>query len=111
MTKEQKKKCAAIINSANVAAERTELDQGAGGDNLVIMPILLTMTISLGKVFDVSLDEASAKTVLVLAASASQMLVEWDLGIGHVINATTDVGMTETLGWVIANEFGEGLLG
>lgn len=119
MTKEQKKQCTAIIHTASAAAGGigAGLAQVPGSDNVLITPIQLTMTISLGKVFGVSLGESSAKAALGSAAAstigrtASQVLVGWIPGIGNAINATTAAGLTETLGWLIAKEFDEGIFG
>ena len=33
------------------------------------------------------------------------MLVGWIPGFGNAINATTAAGITETLGWTVANQF------
>ena len=119
MTQKQRRQCSAIIHSASVAAAGAGagLAQVVGSDNAVITPIQLTMTISLGKVFGVSLTEASAKAAMgsmaasTIGRTASQVLVGWIPGLGNAINATTAAGLTETLGWLIAKEFDEGLLG
>lgn len=119
MTDKQKKECHAIIHAASAAAGSVGagLAQVPGSDNLVITPIQLTMAISLGKVFGKTISEASAKAAVgSLAAStvgrtASQVLVGWIPAIGNAINATTAAGLTEALGWAIAKEFDEGLLG
>lgn len=36
---------------------------------------------------------------------ASQVALGWFPGIGNVINATTAAGLTEAMGWIMANEF------
>ena len=87
-----------------------------GSDNAVITPIQLTMTISLGKVFGVTLTESAAKAAIgSLAASTvgrtvTQVLVGWIPGVGNAINATTAAGLTESLGWLLAKEFDKGNL-
>lgn len=118
MTNKQKSKCHVIIHAASVAAGAVGagLAQIPGSDNAIITPIQLTMTISLGKVFGRTLSDAAAKAAVAsLAAytvgrSASQALVWWIPGYGNVINATTAAGLTETMGWLLAKEFDEGLL-
>jgi len=113
MTDNQKTKCHAIIHSASVAAGGVGagLAQVPGSDNLVIAPIQLTMTISLGKVFDITLGESAAKAALASAAAAtvgrtaSQLLIGWIPGLGNIVNATTAAGLTETIGWILAGEF------
>ena len=111
MTDNQKAKCHAIIHSASVAASGVGagLAQVPGSDNLIITPIQLTMTISLGKVFDLTLGESAAKAALASAATvgrtASQLLIGWIPGVGNVVNATTAGVLTETIGWILAKEF------
>lgn len=118
MTDEQKKKCHAIIHaaSASAAAVGGGLAQIPGSDNAVLVPIQLTMVISLGRVFNKAIGESSAKAAIASAAAgtigrtASQVLIGWIPGIGNAINATTAAGLTEAVGWIIAKEFDEGLL-
>lgn len=113
MTDNQKAKCHAIIHSASAAAGGVGagLAQVPGSDNLIITPIQLTMTISLGKVFDLTLGESTAKAALASAAAAtvgrtaSQLLIGWLPGVGNIVNATTAAGLTETIGWILAKEF------
>lgn len=113
MTDNQKAKCHAIIHSASAAAGGVGagLAQVPGSDNLIITPIQLTMTISLGKVFDLTLGESAAKAALASAAAAtvgrtaSQLLIGWLPGVGNIVNATTAAGLTETIGWLLAKEF------
>lgn len=118
MTEQQKKECHGIIHTASVAAGGVGagLAQVPGSDNLIITPIQLTMTISLGRVFGRSLTESTAKAALGSAAAstvgktAAQMLVGWIPGFGNVINASMAAAITEALGWLIAKEFDEGLI-
>lgn len=113
MTDNQKAKCHAIIHSASAAAGGVGagLAQVPGSDNLIITPIQLTMTISLGKVFDLTLGESAAKAALASAAAAtvgrtaSQLLIGWLPGVGNLVNATTAGVLTETIGWILAKEF------
>ncbi len=119
MTSEQKKKCHAIIHAASTASggAGAGLAQIPGGDNAIITPIQLTMAISLGRVFGVTLSEASAKAAVgSLAASTigrtlSQVLVGWIPGVGNAVNAATAAGLTESLGWLLAKEYDNGNLG
>lgn len=118
MTDKQKAKCHAIIHASSVAAGAVGagLSQIPGSDNAIITPIQLLMTISLGKVFGRTLSEAAAKAAVAsvaantLGRTASQALVGWIPGYGNAINATTAAGLTETMGWLLAKEFDEGLL-
>lgn len=113
MTNSQHDKCSAIIHTASVAAGGV----GAGlaqlpcSDNALITPIQLTMTISLGQVFNLDIDESAAKAAVASMAGAtigravSQVLIGWVPGIGNAINASTAAAVTETLGWLIAKDF------
>ena len=118
MTDAQKKQCHAIIHTASVAAAGVGAGfaQVPGSDNALITPIQLTMTISLGKVFGKSLSESSAKAALgsvaasTIGRTVSQVLVGWIPGVGNAINASTAAGITESLGWLLAKEFEDGLI-
>lgn len=113
MTSDQKSKCNAIIHTASVAAAGAGagLAQIPGGDNALITPIQLTMTISLGKVFDIELSDSAARAALGSVAAStigrtiSQVLIGWIPGLGNAINATTAAGLTEAMGWALADEF------
>jgi uncharacterized protein (DUF697 family) len=105
--------CNGIIHSASLAAAGVGagLAQIPGSDNAIITPIQLTMTISLGRVFGITLGESSAKAALASAAAAtvgrtvSQVLIGWIPGVGNAINAATAAGITESIGWILAKEF------
>lgn len=113
MTPEQKKKCHAIIHTASLAASGVGagLAQAPGTDNALIVPIQITMTISLGSVFGIGLTESTAKSALATATATtvgrgiSQFLVGWIPGFGNVFNAATAAGVTETIGWALAKDF------
>ena len=105
--------CNGIIHTASAAAAAVGggLAQIPGSDNVVITPIQLTMAISLGKVFDIELDQSAAKAALASAAATtigrttSQVLIGWIPGVGNIINAATAATLTEAIGWIMANEF------
>lgn len=106
-------KCHAIIHSfsAGAAAVGAGLAQIPGSDSAILVPLQIAMTISLGQVFGISLTEGAAKAALATTATsmvgraASQVLVGWIPGIGNIINASTAAAVTETAGWVLANDF------
>ena len=113
MTSEQSIKCHGIIHSASLAAGGV----GAGlaqipcSDNAIITPIQLTMAISLGAVFGISLSNSSAEAKVASIAGAtvgrtvSQVLIGWVPGLGNIINASTAAAITEALGWALAEHF------
>lgn len=113
MNFEQRAKCHAIIHSASAAAGAigAGLSQVPCSDNLIITPIQLAMTISLGQVFGVDLTESSAKAAVASASAnlvgraASQILFGWLPGVGNIINASTAASLTEAMGWMLAEDF------
>lgn len=113
MTSRQTSLCSKIIHSASAAAAAVGggLAQVATSDNLIITPIQLTMAVSLGKVFGITLDQSAAKAAVASAAAttvgrtASQVLIGWLPGVGNIINATTAATITEAIGWIMAKEF------
>lgn len=113
MREDEKKKCHGIIHTAAIATAGIGggLAQMPTADNLAIVPIQVTMTLALGGVFQISLDESTAKATLATATATaagrgiSQVLVGWIPGIGNAFNAATAFAITESVGWTIANEF------
>lgn len=113
MTNSQKAKCHAIIHaaSASCAGVGAGLAQLPGTDNAAIVPIQVTMTISLGHVFGKSLTESTAlatigtMTTTTVGRAISQALVGWIPGVGNAVNAVTAASITEALGWLLAEEF------
>lgn len=116
MTSEQKKKCHKIIHSASVSAAAV----GAGlakvplADSAILVPIQLTMVISLGKVFGRTISESSGKAAIASASAtaigrtAVKTLTGWIPIAGEIISASTAASLTEAIGWLIAEEFDEG---
>ncbi|MBQ7220262.1 MAG: hypothetical protein IJS28_04705 [Synergistaceae bacterium] len=115
MNADDKKKCHGIIHTASLAAGAIGggLAQLPGSDAVPITAIQIGMIISLGTVFGREITETAAKSILGGALSAiggrtlSQFLVGWIPGFGNLINATTATGITEGLGWIVANNFAE----
>lgn len=113
MTNKQRTKCHAIIHTASTAAAGVGagLAQIPGSDNALLTPIQLTMTIGLGKVFEIDLSESAALAAIGSVAAStvgrtiSQFLVGWIPGIGNAVNATTAAALTESMGWLLADQF------
>ena len=80
-------------------------------DNALISPIQLAMTVSLGSVFGITMDQSAAKAALAstvattVGRGAVQVMVGWLPGVGNAINATTAAAVTELIGWTMAKEF------
>ncbi|MDR2465403.1 MAG: hypothetical protein LBD38_03905 [Streptococcaceae bacterium] len=118
MNREKKKKAALIIHAASLGAGSVGagLAQLPGSDAAIIVPIQVAMVVSLSKLFDRPLKEGVAKslvmqtTATMVGRGVSEFLVGWIPIAGNVINAGTASIITETLGWIIANEFSEDAL-
>lgn len=109
------KKCKAIIHTASVACGGvgTGLAQIPASDNAVIVPIQVTMIVSLGTVFELNITESVAKSVIASAGAsiagrtATQILWGWIPVIGNAINTATAAGLTEAIGWIAVKNFYE----
>ena len=113
ITTTQRAACHSIIHAASISAGAVGfgLANLPCSDNAIITPIQLTMAISLGKVFGLSLTESSARASLASAAGAtvgrcvSQVLLGWIPVAGNIINCGTAASLTETIGWLLAEEY------
>ena len=82
----------------------------------LLVPLQTAMVVSLGKVFDRSITEASAKALVgsSLAKEIGQAGARFVVGkvpvIGQAANAVIAASLTETLGWVAAREFDKGMV-
>jgi uncharacterized protein (DUF697 family) len=113
MTDDQKIKCNAIIHTASLAAGGV----GAGlaqipvADAAVIAPIQLTMVVSLGAVFGISLTKVAAQGIISSfgATFAGRMLVRWLTfwipGLGNFISASTAAALTQAIGRYAVKQF------
>ena len=112
----QRKKCHAIIHTASGAAGAigAGLAQVPLADNAVIVPIQVTMVLSLGLVFGVHLQKSAAEgvalgaTATLVGRATSQVLLGWIPVLGNAINAATAAGLTEAMGWAVARQFERG---
>ncbi|MBQ2616327.1 MAG: hypothetical protein IJG36_01370 [Synergistaceae bacterium] len=113
MTDSQRAKCHGIIHTASAACAAVGggMAQLPGSDTIPITAAQVTMVISLGGVFDIPVSKSAAKAIIAGLAGASfgrlasQFLVGWIPGFGNAINASTAAGITETLGWKVAEKF------
>lgn len=110
---EMSKKCQAIIHTASVSCGGvgTGLAQIPLSDNAVIVPIQITMIISLGAVFELNITESTAKSIIASAGATiagrgvSQVLWGWIPVLGNAINTATAAGVTEAIGWMAVKNF------
>ncbi|OZV10854.1 hypothetical protein CIW83_18155 [Tissierella sp. P1] len=113
MLEDERTKCHVIIHMASLATAGIGggLAQIPTSDNIAIIPIQVAMIIALGSVFNITIDESTAKATLatttatITGRSISQVLVGWIPAIGNVFNAITAGALTESIGWTIANDF------
>ena len=113
MTKSKERKCHKIIHSASASAgaAAAAASQVPGSDSAIIVPIQVTMIISLGKVFGETIDKSWAKSALAsyiatfVGRKISQFAIGWIPGLGNVVNASTAAGVTEMIGWAVAEDF------
>jgi len=103
MTDEQNVKCHEIIHFASAAAGGigAGLAQLPGSDNAVIVPIQIAMTISLGAVFEIKLDESAAKATLATATASMAYRAIYQSLVGMIPkfgNAATAASITESIG-------------
>lgn len=120
MTDKQKKRCHEIIHAASISAAAV----GAGsasvpvvgsfvslGDESAITPIQIAMIVSLGKVFDVSLDKTTAASLLtgMVTAKVGRKVAGFFAGLvpglGSVVNGGTAASITEGVGWAAVAYF------
>lgn len=117
ITEDERGKCHAIIHTASVAAAGigTGLANIPLSDTIPLQGIQITMIIALGKVFEMTLTEAMAKRALssflgaTVGKGIANVLTGWIPGIGNIINASVAASMTETIGWIAAEQFAKEL--
>ncbi len=115
MPKELKKKCHAVIHTATTAAGAAGASPIPISDAVVITGVQITMIISLGKVFDITLTQSVAKSLAsatitqqagrAIFANVLKMIPGAGTIAGAFVGATTAGVLTEALGWMIADDF------
>ena len=115
MPKELKKKCQVAIHSATAASAAAGAIPIPMSDAIPITAAQIGMVVALGKAFDLTLSQSAAKSIMGVGvtqqagrAIASNLLKAVP-GVGTVvggfIGASTAAALTETLGWIIADDF------
>ena len=113
MTDVQKIKCDEIIQQAATvgATAAASLSQLPGSDKNILIGIQISMVLRLAEVFEKSLTELTAKTLVVSVLAthtgriASQLLLGWVPFVGNVLNAGTAFTLIRKVGWTIAQDF------
>ncbi len=111
MTEGQKEKCQYIIHSAAVAGAGVGAFPIPGPDIIPLIGIQSAMILGLATVFKISITETAAKDIAKTAITGQMgkmlagQLSKLVPGAGSFINATIAAGITEKLGWDIAEDF------
>ena len=115
MPKELEKKCHVAIHSATVAAAAAGAIPITMSDAVPITAAQIGMIIALGKAFDITLSQAAAKSIasVALTQQAGRAVASGILKaipgvgtiIGGMVGASTAAGLTEALGWIVADDF------
>ena len=115
MPKELEKKCHAAIHTATAAATAAGAIPIPMADTIPITTAQVAMVIRLGNIFDASLSEAVAKSILGcgLATQIGRTLFTNILKAipvaghiaGSIVAASTAAAITEALGWLVADDF------
>lgn len=115
LTSTEKFQANAIIHlaSGSAAAVGAGLSQIPLSDAAVIVPIQITMILSLGNALNVGVTKAAAQSIISSLGAAyggralTQVLVGWIPGLGNAINASTAALITEAIGWIAVRRFKE----
>ncbi len=115
MPKELEQKCHQVIHTAAAAAAAAGAIPIPMSDAIPITAAQIGMIVKLGKVFDITLSEASVKAItgVGITQSAGRMLFTnlvklipgGGLIAGGAIGAATAAALTEALGWLVADDF------
>ena len=117
MTNDQNNQCHIVIHTAATAAGAVGagLAQLPGSDNVPLVAIQISMAIALGKIFNIQVSETAGRGMVmtalasmigpIIARTIQQWIFGWIPGAGNAVNATTAAAITETIGWILANEF------
>ena len=115
MPKDLERKCHAAIHTATAAATAAGAIPIPMSDAIPITAAQIGMIVALGKVFDVSLSQAAAKSIagVALKQQAGRAIFTNILKaipvagpvVGGVVGAGTAAALTEALGWIVADDF------
>lgn len=113
MTPSEKKRAGIIIHTSAVAAAAagSGLANIPGSDCAVIIPIQVSMIVSLGSIFGRSIDKSAAKAILachiatISGRAISQIFTGFIPIVGNIWNAGTAAGVTEIIGWAVVKDF------
>lgn len=113
MPKELYNKCNMIIHGASVAcgAVGAGLAQLPCADTVPITTAQVGMVIALGQVFELNITDGVARGILTgmsgsfIGRGIVQVAFGWIPVAGNAINTATAAGLTEAIGWTVADQF------
>ena len=111
MKPHQTKECHAIIHGASAAAAAAGAIPIPVADAIPICAVQITMIISLGKVFGLTIGRSTAESIagVGLAAAAGRFIFANAVKLipvaGSIVGAVTAAAITEALGWLVADDF------
>jgi uncharacterized protein (DUF697 family) len=115
MPQDIKNKCHIAIHSATTAAFAAGAIPIPVADTIPITTAQVAMIVGLGKVFDITLSQAAAKSIATttIAQQTGRAIVKGALNmfpgagtiVGATISAVAAASITEALGWVVADDF------
>lgn len=115
MPKELEKKCHMAIHTATVAATAAGAIPIPMSDAVPITAAQISMIVALGKIFDITLSEAAAKSIMgvgltqqagrAVASNILKAIPGVGIVMGGIVGASTAATLTEVLGWVVADDF------
>lgn len=110
-----KSKCSMVIHTATLTAAVSGISPIPMSDAIPITAAQITMIVSLGKIFDVTLSQSAAKSLVcvgatqqagrAIAASLIKAVPGVGTVVGGVICGSTAASLTEALGWMVADDF------
>ncbi|GHU38137.1 hypothetical protein FACS1894105_11550 [Clostridia bacterium] len=111
MPSDKLNKCHGIIHTATVAAGAAGAIPIPLSDAIPIGAAQVAMIVGLGKVFELTIGSSAAKSIAgvgvasLVGRTIASSILKFIPGVGSIVGAATAVTITETLGWIIADDF------
>lgn len=115
MPKEIKERCSIAIHTASVAAGGAGVAPIPVADTIPITTAQVAMIVSLGKIFDVTINESLTKAIIgcglaqnvgrTISSAVLKVIPVVNVTVGPVANCIIASTLTEVLGWKVAEDF------
>lgn len=115
MPRDLKKRCHVAIHSASAVALAAGASPIPMSDAIPITAAQIGMVVAIGKIFGITLSQSAAKSIIgvgltqqagrAIFSNVLKAIPGAGTVIGGIIGASTAAVLTETLGWVIADDF------